>query len=225
MRRDRVPDRDGVSVHQDVLDKEADDLLPIRDLQRLRRLVQPPKEVGQGFGEAQKRHPVSGLVEDGLQFRQHGLFASAQLRHPATQLVEGQEVLLIGREQALHALPGPRQLAFQSVLPPLRRFGGAGRVEAPVELGLDERRVLDQVDDLPPHDPVEQVLADRSAVAHRAAEMAPRVRAEAAIIMDLARGAARRRPRQRVAAFAARDQSLDDAGLDGPARREALVVG
>src|SRR5208283_1492544 len=54
--------------------------------------------------------------------------------------------------------------------------------------------------------------------------MAPRVRAEAAIIMDLARGAARRRPRQRVAAFAARDQSLDDAGLDGPAGREALVV-
>src|SRR5271165_1437740 len=55
--------------------------------------------------------------------------------------------------------------------------------------------------------------------------MAPRVRAEAAVIVDLARRAARRRPRQRVAAFAARDQSLNDAGLDGPARREALVVG
>ena len=55
--------------------------------------------------------------------------------------------------------------------------------------------------------------------------MAPRVRAEAAVIVDLARRAARRRPRQRVAAFAARDQSLNDAGLDGPAGREALVVG
>src|SRR5271165_4065682 len=55
--------------------------------------------------------------------------------------------------------------------------------------------------------------------------MAPRVRAEAAVIVDLARRAARRRPRQRVAAFAARDQSLNDAWLDGPAGREALVVG
>src|SRR5208337_2286851 len=55
--------------------------------------------------------------------------------------------------------------------------------------------------------------------------MAPSVRAEAAVIVDLARRAARRRPRQRVAAFAARDQSLNDARLDGPAGREALVVG
>ena len=62
-------------------------------------------------------------------------------------------------------------------LPPLRRFGRAGRIEAPVELGLDERRIFDQADDLSPHDLIEQVLADRSAVAHRAAEMAPGVRA------------------------------------------------
>ena len=55
--------------------------------------------------------------------------------------------------------------------------------------------------------------------------MAPRVRAEAAVIVDLARRAARRCPGQRVAAFAARDQSLNDAGLDGPAWREPFVVG
>ena len=84
-----MPDRDGVIVHQDVLDKELDDLLPIGDLQRLRRLVKPLKEVGQGFGEAQERHLVSGLIEDSLQFRPHGLFAGAQFRHSATEFVEG----------------------------------------------------------------------------------------------------------------------------------------
>ena len=89
MRRDRVPDRDCVIVHQDVLDKEADDLLPIADLQRLRRLVQPLKEGGQDFGEAQERQPVSSLIEDGLQFGPHGLFAGAQFRHSAPQFVEG----------------------------------------------------------------------------------------------------------------------------------------
>ena len=33
VRRDRVPDRDGVIVHQDFFDNEADNLLPIGDLQ------------------------------------------------------------------------------------------------------------------------------------------------------------------------------------------------
>ena len=73
---------------------------------------------------------------------------------------------MVGRDQALHALPDPRQLAFESVLPPLRRFGPAGCVEAPVEFRLYQRRVLDQADDLLPHDLIEQILADRSAVAH-----------------------------------------------------------
>ena len=89
MRRDRVPDRDGVIVHQDLFDDEADDLLPIGDLQRLRRVVQPLKEGGQGFGEAQVRHPIGGLTEDGLHFRPHGLFAGAQFQHSAPQFVEG----------------------------------------------------------------------------------------------------------------------------------------
>ncbi len=84
-----MPDRDGVIVHQDFFDNEADDLLPIGDFQGLRRLAQPLKEGSQGFGEAHERHPVSGLIEDGLQFRPHGSFAGAQFRHPATQFVEG----------------------------------------------------------------------------------------------------------------------------------------
>src|SRR5205085_3394691 len=73
-------------------------------------------------------------------------------------------------------------------------------------------------------DLVEQVLTDRPVVAHRPAEMAPSVGAKAAVVMDFARGGTGRRPRQRIAAFAAGYQSLDDAGLDGPAGCEAPVV-
>ena len=51
--------------------------------------VQPLKEGGQGFGEAQERHPVGGLIEDGLQFRSRGLFAGAQFGHSAPQFVQG----------------------------------------------------------------------------------------------------------------------------------------
>ena len=52
-------------------------------------VVQPLKESGQGFGESQERHPVGGLIEDGLHFRPHGLFAGAQFQHSAPQFVEG----------------------------------------------------------------------------------------------------------------------------------------
>jgi hypothetical protein len=53
-----VPDRDGVVVHQDVLDDEADDLLPIGDFQRLGRLAQPLKERA---GRANLDRSISGF--------------------------------------------------------------------------------------------------------------------------------------------------------------------
>src|SRR5437762_4378944 len=107
----------------------------------------------------------------------------------------------------------------------LRFVGSAARAASrPIEFGPNERWVFDQVNNFLPHDLVEQVLTDRPTVAHRPAEMAPSVGAEAAVVMDFARGGAGRRPRQRIAAFAAGYQPLDDAGLDGPAGREALVV-
>jgi hypothetical protein len=84
-----------------------------------------------------------------------------------------------------------------------RRFGRARCVKAPVEFGLDERGIFDQADDLLPDDLVEQILADWSAVAYRAAEVAPGIRTKTPVIMDFARRAAGRRPRQRIAAFAA----------------------
>ena len=133
---------------------------------------------------------ISGLIEDRLQLRLHGLLAGAQFRHPTAQFVEGQEIFLIGGQQPFHAFPDPGQLALEGFLPPLCRLRGAGCVKAPIEFGLDERWVFDQVNNFLPHDLVEQVLTDRPAVAHRPTEMAPSVGAETAIVMDFARGGA-----------------------------------
>src|SRR5215831_848544 len=167
---------------------------------------------------------LGGLIEDRLPFRPHGLLAGAQFRHPTAQFVEGQEIFLVGRKQPFHAFPDPYQLALEGFSPLLCRFRRAGCVKAPIEFGPNERWVFNQVNNFLPHDPVEQVLTDRPAVAQRSAEMTPSVRAEAAVVMDFARRSAGRRPRQRITAFAAGYQTLDDAGLDGPAGCEALVV-
>ena len=133
---------------------------------------------------------VGGLIEDRLPFRPHGLLAGAQFRHPTAQFVEGQEIFLVRRKQPFDAFPDPCQLALEGFSPSLCRFRHAGCVKAPIEFGPNERWVFDQVNNFLPHDLVEQVLADRPAVAHRPAEMAPSVGAEAAIVMDFARGGA-----------------------------------
>jgi hypothetical protein len=133
---------------------------------------------------------IGGLIEDRLPFRPHGLLAGAQFRHPTAQFVEGQEIFLVGRKQPFDAFSDPCQLALEGFSPSLCRFRRAGCVKAPIEFGLDERWVFNQVNNFLPHDLVEQVLADRPAVAHRPAEMAPSVGAEATIVMDFARGGA-----------------------------------
>jgi hypothetical protein len=133
---------------------------------------------------------VTGPIEDRLPFRPHGLLAGAQFRHPTAQFVEVQEIFLVGRKQPVHAFPDPCQLALEGFLPSLCRFRRAGSIKAPIEFGPNERWVFNQVNNFLPHDLVEQVLADRPAVAHWPAEMAPSVGAEAAIVMDFARGGA-----------------------------------
>ena len=124
---------------------------------------------------------VGGLIEDRLPFRLHGLLAGTQFRHPTAQFVEGQEIFLVGGKQPFHAFPDPCQLALEGFLPSLCRFRRAGGVKAPIEFGPNERWVFHQVNNFLPHDLVEQVLTDRPTVAHRPAEMAPSVGAEAAV--------------------------------------------
>jgi hypothetical protein len=82
----------------------------------------------------------------------------------------------------------PRTQKVTSALIGVRAFGPRFRLD--LEFGPNERWYFNQVNNFLPHDLVEQVLADRPAVAHRPAEMAPSVGAEAAIVMDFARGGA-----------------------------------
>src|ERR1700751_3229460 len=61
-------------------------------------------------------------------------------------------------------------------------------------------------------------------VTRRSAKMAPCIRTQAAIVMDHARARSRRRAIESVAAFAARDQALDNARCDGATRRVIFVA-
>ena len=63
-----------------------------------------------------------------------------------------------------------------------------GCCEAAIEFLLDQRRILEQSDHLGPDDLIQQILPHEAAVvAHGATQLSPAVRANAFVVVDLAR--------------------------------------
>ena len=210
-------------AYQHLLHDEPDDALPFGDVQGFGGRAQPRQEAGQRLGEPEIGLPVLRPIDGGLQFAMQSLLLTTELGRSVAQLVDGNQLLLIGVDQAVDAFSDPDQTVPQVVLALLVWIGGAGRLQSPVDLGADHCRILEQADHFAPDDVIEQVLAHRPTVAHRSVEMAPGVGTQAAVIGDLTGTRLGRCARQRVAAFAARDQSLDHAGRLGTARRVDLV--
>lgn len=113
---------------------------------------------------------------------------------------------------------------MQRFLPLLCRIGGLYRPQPAIKFALNQIRILQQTDHLGPYDVVEEILTNWTDVAYRSAEVPPSIGAEASVVVDVARGRARRRMRQRIAAFAARHQALHNAGRDRATRPELLVL-
>ena len=109
-------------------------------------------------------------------------------------------------------LTGSRQFALQRLLPLLCRIGRPRCRQPAIEFALDQVGIFQQTDNLIPDDMVEQVLADRTIIAHWPAKMAPSVGTKASVVVDVACARAGRCARQRIAAFAARHQPLHDTG-------------
>ncbi|HEY0723252.1 MAG TPA: hypothetical protein VGD41_04545 [Pyrinomonadaceae bacterium] len=88
---------------------------------------------------------------------------------------------------------------------------------------MDQVGIFQQADNLIPDDMIEEVLADRTIIAHWTAKMTPSVGTKASVVVDVACARAGRCTGQRIAALAARHQPLHDAGGDCPTRRKLLV--
>jgi len=85
--------------------------------------------LGEEYRECLRATQVDGavidLIEDRLQFRPLGVVvALPQFRHASPQLIERQKLFLIGRQQAVDALAGPRYIPVKDVpaAPPGRPF-------------------------------------------------------------------------------------------------------
>lgn len=219
-----MANRDAVAANDDLLDEQPDDALALGHIQGLRPVAKACEKLVQRVRQPQVRGLIGQLRGEGLLLGLQARLALAQLRHAPPQLVQVEQTFLVGREQSLDASLRLQQLAFDPILMALGRIGSACSLEAACELGLDQHRVFEQAYHLVPHRLLQQVKTDGLGRAARLPLVAPCIRTQAAVVVDLARAAARGGAIQRVAAFCAVHQALQHAGFNGAARSQFLVV-
>jgi hypothetical protein len=178
---------DGVVGHQNLLDQQTDDALALINIKCTGIGAQAREEGGQGLGQTQHGGAVGDLIDDGLQFRSQALLALPQFGHAATQVVQRQEIFLVGGYQPFHVLADPCQFALQPLLAPAGRLGFPAGRQAAIEFGGDQARVFKEAHHLGPDHLVKQVLTDRTVVTERPVQATVGIGPNAAIVVDFAR--------------------------------------
>ena len=181
-----MTDCDCIVAHQDVLDEQPDNPLAFRDIHGFGALTQPGEEVCQGLGEFQPDFLFSRLIDDGLPFGIDSLFLSSQRGHSRAQLIDCDQVFLIGLKQTIDRLADTGEISVEFLFAPLARVAPARCFKASCDLDFDQGGILKQADDFGPDDLIEQILAHRTVVAHRSIEVAPGVGPQTTQVIDLA---------------------------------------
>jgi len=99
-----VADRNRVLPHQDLFYQQSQDLLPLAHLQRVCPRAQPATEIGERFDQPQALGMVPGGRFQRLPFGLNRLLSFAELRRPGAKLLQADQALLIGAQQAVHAI-------------------------------------------------------------------------------------------------------------------------
>lgn len=111
-----MSDGDAVVADNHFLDEQSDDALAFQNVQALHLCAQARQEFFQRVSEPQIRGLVSELGTQRFEFCLQPRLALPQFGHAPTQLVQAEEVLLVGRQQTLDAPLGLQQLAGNPVL-------------------------------------------------------------------------------------------------------------
>src|SRR6478672_2826100 len=223
--RDGVADGDLVGADEHVFDEQAQDALALGDGRCGGLAAQPGEEVFEVVGELEVDLPVGELAVEGVDLVVQAALAGAQLGHAGAELVEGDQLLLVGADEPGDRRGGLGQCGIETLALGGGGVDGAGLLEPLVDLVSDQGRVGEQGGDVVPDDGVEVVGAHRLVGADPAVLVAVVVRAEAAVVVDLLVGGACRRAIVGVAAAAAGANALQQRGIDAVSGGVALIVG
>ena len=223
--RDGVADGDLVGADENVFDEQAQDALAFGDGRCGGLAAQPGEEVFEVVGELEVDLSVGELAVERVDLVAQAGLAGAQLGHAGPELVEGDQLLLVGADEPGDRRGGLGQSGIETLALGGGGVGGADLVEPLVDLVSDQGRVGEQGGDVVPDDGVEVVGAHRLVGADPAVLVAVVVRAEAAVVVDLLVGGACRRAVVGVAAATAGANALQQRGIAAVAGGVALIVG
>jgi hypothetical protein len=135
---DAVTDDNRIIGDEHLLHDESHDGLPLEHIERVGGRAQSPQKHRERFGQAQRPRPFPRLVRDRLPFGAQRLFTVPQGRHSLPEVLERQEVFLIGGQHSLDALAHAHQIALHSLFALGGGVGGTRHGEAPVQFLLDQ---------------------------------------------------------------------------------------
>jgi hypothetical protein len=157
-----VLDDDGVGPNLDLFDDQPDHALPIGHPEGLRGIMELREKAFEVLGERHVRVGVEELGLQGGELRLDGRLALAQGRHPRPELVERDQLLLVGFDQARHRGPDPGEFLGRDVALDVANVVGAQLGEPAINLGPDQRGMGEQLNDLLPDERLHHVLPDRA---------------------------------------------------------------
>src|SRR3954469_21009114 len=136
--RDAMPDGDLVGADKDVLDEQPQDALTFGNGGGGGLGAQVGEEVLEAVGELKVDLAVGQLGVEGLNLLAQAVLAGAQRGHAGAQLIEGDQLLLVGADQPVDRLAGLGQAGVQAGALRGGGVGGAGQLESLGDLGADQ---------------------------------------------------------------------------------------
>ena len=158
--RNRVPDDDRVGPDPNLFDHQPKHALTIGNLEGVGGIMQLAKKRFQALGQ---RHVRLGVEEVRLQGGKLGLdrgFSVAQERHACPELIERDQLFLVGFDQAGHPGPGASQVLGRDVALHVTDMIDAQLHQPTIDFGAHERGIAEQLDDVLPDEPLHRVLPD-----------------------------------------------------------------
>src|SRR5215208_4646782 len=157
--RDGVADGDLVGPDKDILDKEPQDSLALGDRRGSGLVTEAGKEVFEVVGELEVDLSVGELGVEGVDLQTQSGLAGAQLGHSGPEVIERDQLLLVGADEPFDRLAGLGQAGVETFALHSGGIGGADLGKPTGDLGPDQGRVGEQVADVAPDDTIEVVGA------------------------------------------------------------------
>src|SRR5664280_2834037 len=158
---DGVANGDLVGADEDVFDEQPQDPLALGHASGGSLVAQPGQEVLEVVGELEVDLTVGELGVQGVELVAQAGLAGPQLGHAGAQLVQGDQLLLVGADEPLDRLAGLGQGGVEPFALRGGRVGGAVLGEPLGDLGSDQGGVGQQPGDVVPDEAVEVVGAAR----------------------------------------------------------------